>query len=500
MKSNVLRAEKLEIAASCTEARAAGAGRSRAAAQVCRSSMVPAMIWVALVSSLLWMGPWTWAGRRLASPQRGRVGVLRRVELLLSGDGAVRGAALSLNGKVSVARIATGRSGVHAWDLQPCRFPPVVWKGGDRDGRRVEVCQHDRRTVRVVFRGFRKAPVFRSSGGELVFLLGDGGVAGGGASSEPRRREPVVGDGGLPPRKVVIDAGHGGRDPGAVGWRGLLEKDVVLDLALALEKALRLRRPGLKVVLTRRTDTYVPLSARVRTAREAGADLFVSLHANASGDGKASGVEIYTLSRKGATDLAARVVQRRENDVFRSELESLSAGGLLGRILLDMQQTATLNDSSRLAGCMAAALRCARGRKELRLHFRGVRHADFYVLRPIDVPCVLVETGFITTPHDARLLGSPSWRRRMAGVLADGIVSFLRILDMRRGIYDGGGTFEYIVKRGDTLSSIARRYSVPVEMLTRLNRLASPDRLRAGTRILVPRDTVGAVLSGMHGD
>ena len=200
---------------------------------------------------------------------------------------------------------------------------------------------------------------------------------------------------------VVIDAGHGGRDSGALGGAGY-EKDV--NLAAALTLADQLNKTGrYKVVLTRSSDIYVPLETRVRTAQRAGADLFISLHADSGPATDLKGVSVYTLSDK-ATGRATRFVSR--DDWFMKA--SLTGDQGVRDILFDLTQRATRNRSAVFAQTLVANIE---GRAPLLR--RSHRDAGFMVLLAPDVPAVLLEMGFVSNPEDEARLRDPAQRARL---------------------------------------------------------------------------------------
>jgi N-acetylmuramoyl-L-alanine amidase len=222
---------------------------------------------------------------------------------------------------------------------------------------------------------------------------------------------------GLGASKIVIDPGHGGRDPGALG-AGVSEAEVVLDVALRLEKLLR--AAGVDVVLTRRTDEYVPLEERPAIAIREQADLFLSIHANASRSRSARGVESYFLNL--STDPAAEEVAARENAATNKTINNLP----------DMLKAITLNnklDESRsfaavIQRAMATQLRDANsGIRNL-----GVKQAPFVVLIGADIPSVLIEIAFITNPQEGRLLKSGAFRQRIAQALFDAVRGYQKSL------------------------------------------------------------------------
>jgi len=223
---------------------------------------------------------------------------------------------------------------------------------------------------------------------------------------------------------VVIDPGHGGRDPGASG-AGVVEKDVVLGLAKGLRDEL-LKQGGIRVALTREDDRLIVLQERPEIARRLGADLFLSIHADSAGDVQTvSGASIYTLSNEASSDAAARFAER-ENDVDR--LNGVSIEGqseAVSDILVELSQRRSQEDSN---GFARLIVREAEG--QLRFHPDTQRAAALAVLRAPDIPSVLFESGFITNPSDAARLTSDEGKQQFAEVMANAItVYFARISD-----------------------------------------------------------------------
>lgn len=216
---------------------------------------------------------------------------------------------------------------------------------------------------------------------------------------------------------VVIDPGHGGRDPGAKGPRGTPEKDVVLKIALDLAEVLESR--GIRALLTREDDTFVPLAERTRFANRRNADLFVSIHANAATRSSAEGFETYFLSAARTED--ARRVARMENAAIRYENPAIDPESLddLNFILWDLAQNEYLRESSALAEILQEDL----GRR-LPHPSRGVKQAPFAVLNGAFMPAVLFESGFISNPREESLLNDPRFRTRLVEGLAESIVTY----------------------------------------------------------------------------
>jgi N-acetylmuramoyl-L-alanine amidase len=216
---------------------------------------------------------------------------------------------------------------------------------------------------------------------------------------------------------VALDPGHGGEDPGAIGPTGLREKDVVLAVGLALRERLN-AVPGMRAMMTRDGDFFVPLAERVRKARRVQADLFVSIHADAFVRREARGASVYVLSTRGASSAAARWMAERENGadaVGGVNIASVSDSAVL-RAMADMSTTAQINQSLRIGAEMLRHIGHVG-----RLHKRQVEQANFAVLRAPDIPSILVETAFISNPEEEQLLRSPAFRARLVDALADGI-------------------------------------------------------------------------------
>jgi N-acetylmuramoyl-L-alanine amidase len=225
--------------------------------------------------------------------------------------------------------------------------------------------------------------------------------------------------------RVVIDAGHGGDDHGARGASGLVEKELVLDLTQRL--AAKLRAQGMTAVLTRTADAFVPLDERTRVANAAGADLFVSIHANASRLANVRGAETFFASLE-ATDEAAEELARAENAAFGPAAAKLSAGDPVLAILGDLMAQQQLADSQEFARLAQREIAGAASRS------RGVKQAPFVVLMGVRMPAVLVEVGFISNPHDERALRRKGERERIAASLARAIQTFGARQDQRSGV------------------------------------------------------------------
>jgi N-acetylmuramoyl-L-alanine amidase len=216
-------------------------------------------------------------------------------------------------------------------------------------------------------------------------------------------------------RKIVLDPGHGGKDPGAIGIGGIAEKDIVLAVAKKLATKLR-EEMGVEVVLTRRDDRFIPLEDRTAIANAEGADLFVSLHMNASPNGEAKGLETYYLDN--TTDEASLRLAARENSTSRKNVSDLQF------ILSDMTQNMKLEDSITLAHHLQHSLVDAMSTKLADVKDLGVKKALFYVLVGARMPSVLVEMFFITNKTEGRAMSQEGYQDAVVEALYDGIVKY----------------------------------------------------------------------------
>ncbi|MGE5624771.1 MAG: N-acetylmuramoyl-L-alanine amidase [Bacillota bacterium] len=218
---------------------------------------------------------------------------------------------------------------------------------------------------------------------------------------------------------VAIDAGHGGKDPGARGPHGALEKNVTLAVARRLAELIN-QQPGMKAVLTRDSDAFVDLKERFEKARHANADLFVSIHCDASRDHSAYGATVYVLSEHGATTEHARFLERQENDAALVGGVQLGNQPLIVRsVLVDMSQSAVMGMSFDVGASVAKQLAAIGA-----MHKTNIQQAGFLVLKAPDVPSMLIETNYITNPRTAKLLVSPDYQGQLAKAIFTGVNNY----------------------------------------------------------------------------
>ena len=341
-------------------------------------------------------------------------------------------------------------------------------------------------------------------------------------------------------RVVVIDPGHGGEAPGAVGKKGTLEKNVALAIAKKLRNILN-QKEGYRAFLTRDDDYYVSFKKRLMIVKEYGADLFVSIHADAVRKREVSGSSVYCLSTGAASSEAAKILANNENlaDIVGG-VPSVEGNDVSDPIILDMFQTHTINQSRTFGTLLLRELGAMN-----HLKFATVQEAPFRVLKLPDVPSILIETAYISNAQEEKLLRSSLFQARIAEGVARSVVEFLPALPETRvslsareedrkprdptvgevkgkakpnadvggskgnakpiadvGVVKGkvkpaadkkrdpisksGAPASYRVKRGDTLGTIAARHGTTVRVLMDLNRLKRPNPLYVGRKLVLP--------------
>jgi len=252
----------------------------------------------------------------------------------------------------------------------------------------------------------------------------DLGVPGSLASGSAKPKQDTFKQRSKPLRDVIvaIDAGHGGKDPGAIGQRKTLEKNVTLEIAQRLARELS-QQKGIQVAMIRNSDTYIGLRERTDRARSKNADIFLSLHADAFPRKEAKGSSVYALSLKGASSEAAKFLAEQENSY--DPLEGIDMGDMsadLKRTLIELSQSSTLESSLDMGDRILKRL----GRVG-NVHKPKVEQANFAVLRSPDIPSVLVETAFISNLREERKLNSSRFQKRLALAIRAGVVDYLKV-------------------------------------------------------------------------
>jgi N-acetylmuramoyl-L-alanine amidase len=219
---------------------------------------------------------------------------------------------------------------------------------------------------------------------------------------------------------ITLDPGHGGEDPGAIGRGGSYEKNVTLAVARRLKARIE-AEPNMRVVLTRDSDYFVPLHARVQKARRIQSDLFVSIHADAFVRPDANGSSVFVLSESGASSSAARYLAQKENAADLIGGVNIDVKDpVLARTLLDLSQTATINDSLKLGKAVLGEIGGIN-----RLHKATVEQAGFAVLKAPDIPSILIETAFISNPEEEKRLNDDAYQDKLAEAILSGIRKYL---------------------------------------------------------------------------
>lgn len=280
---------------------------------------------------------------------------------------------------------------------------------------------------------------------------------------------------------VAIDPGHGGHDPGALGPNGTREKDVVLQIAQRLADRVK-REPGMRAVLIRTGDYFLPLRERISRARAAQADVFLSIHADAIHDRRVQGSSVYILSERGASSEAARFLAQRENsaDLRLGGVPIESKDDSLTSVLLDLAQSGSLEASHSLANRLISEMhRVGKVRKP------EVERANFAVLRSPDVPSVLVEAAFISNHSEERKLRTTSFQNSLSDAILTGLRAYFATHAPPGTMIAEGRRDRHVIRPGESLSVIAERYSMSVAELRAVNQLPN-DRIFAGQVLEIP--------------
>lgn len=217
------------------------------------------------------------------------------------------------------------------------------------------------------------------------------------------------------PLRVVLDPGHGGIDPGAER-DGQTEAALMLVFARELKERL-IREGGFAVTMTREEDVFVPLETRISIARAAGADVFLSLHADAIAQGEATGATIYTLDDEASDEASRTLAERHDRDDLLAGVDLTQQDDLVATILMDMARTDTQPRIARLADALSTAIQAG----GIKMHRHPIQQAGFSVLKSPDIPSVLLELGFLSSGSDLKRLNDPAWRERMQGAIVTGL-------------------------------------------------------------------------------
>ena len=276
---------------------------------------------------------------------------------------------------------------------------------------------------------------------------------------------------------VMIDPGHGGKDPGAIGASGTHEKNIVLSTAIILQRILN-QEYGIKALLTRNDDRFIDLRKRLEAARTHQADLFISLHADAFHHSSVHGASVYVLSDKGASSEAARILAQRENKAVVGGVSIDDKDNALASILVDLSQTAAMGRANVLGKYILTSF----GKN---VRSEKIESAGFLVLKSPDVPSVLVELGYLTNPKEEKLLLQPNYQTQLAKNIVNGIKRYLNDYATADMLLAHTTMRNYTVTKGDTLYGIARRFNSSIQRIKKLSGLGS-DNIRVGQILKIP--------------
>ena len=309
-----------------------------------------------------------------------------------------------------------------------------------------------------------------ASGHRLVIDLHDTDAQAGQTANKKQLRDVVI----------AIDAGHGGKDPGATGKSGTHEKVVTLALARKLEKTINAQR-GMKAVLIRKNDTFLRLRERIGKARKHNADMMISLHADSFPDPRARGSSIYALSVDGATSETARMLAENENanDLLFGDVSLAVEDKMVKEVLFDLSLTGTIQSSLDIGD---EVIRQIGGVNKV--HKKKVQQAGFAVLKAPNIPSVLLEAAFISNPREERNLRSSAHQAKVAKAIGRGVSNYFS-RKAPPGTWLSETATNYKVRSGDTLGGIASRFKTNVEDLRARNALHTSN-LHAGQVLKIP--------------
>ena len=279
---------------------------------------------------------------------------------------------------------------------------------------------------------------------------------------------------------VAIDAGHGGKDPGATGRSGTREKTITLQMAKQVEKLINAQY-GMKAVLIRKTDRFVHLRDRVKKARDSNADMMISIHADSFPDPRAQGSSVYALSVGGASSETARLLADKENaaDLLFGDIKVAVKDKMVNEVLLDLSLTGTIESSLDIGGEILSQIKSINS-----VHKKEVQQAEFSVLKAPNIPSVLIETAFISNPREEKKLRSASHQKKVAKAITRGVSKYFA-RKAPPGTWLAEAQCQYNVCEGDSLISIAKLHNVSERALQHRNAIFK-ESLIAGQTIYIP--------------
>jgi len=282
---------------------------------------------------------------------------------------------------------------------------------------------------------------------------------------------------------IVIDPGHGGDDPGAIGKKGSYEKNIVLAVSREIRTAIN-EMPGYRAVLTRDGDYYVSFKKRLQKARDLNAGLFISVHADAARNRSAKGSSVYCLSTGAASNEAARLLAHNENlsDIFGGETD-IESNNESNPIIMNMFQTNTINLSKIYAETLIKHLNMVNC-----LKYEIVQEAPFRVLKLPEIPAVLIETAYISNAEEENLLKKTNFQKKLATAISASVKDYFAINGKEPQREEDIAATEYKIKKGDTLFAVAKKFNTRIDVLLKLNNMKLEDTIFVGQDIMVPAD------------
>lgn len=279
---------------------------------------------------------------------------------------------------------------------------------------------------------------------------------------------------------VAIDAGHGGKDPGATGHSGTHEKTITLQIAKRLEKYINEQR-GMKAVLVRKNDRFMRLRDRIEKARDHQADMMISLHADSFPDPRARGSSIYALSVDGASSETARMLADKENasDILFGDVSLAVEDQMVKEVLFDLSLTGTIESSLDIGGEILHEIKSVN-----RVHKKKVQQAGFAVLKAPNIPSVLFETAFLSNPREEKNLRSPAHQIKVARAITRGVNKYFA-RKAPPGTWLAEYESEYLIKEGDSIGVVASKHQIAEKDLRARNALYA-NNLIAGQVIKIP--------------
>ena len=279
---------------------------------------------------------------------------------------------------------------------------------------------------------------------------------------------------------IAIDAGHGGRDPGATGKKGTKEKTVTLQMAQRLQKKIN-QQKGMKAVLTRKNDRYMRLRDRIHKARDYHADMMISLHADSFPDPRARGSSVYALSVDGASSETAKLLAEKENaaDMLFGDVNLAVEDEMVKEVLFDLSLTGNIQSSLDIGDEILQQIKHVN-----RVHKKQVQQAGFAVLKAPNIPSVLLEAAFISNPREEKNLKSSAHQEKVANAVSKGVANYFA-RKAPPGTWLSASAAEYKVRSGDTLGSIAKKYKTSIENLRARNAMYTSN-LNAGQVLKIP--------------